>query len=378
MPREIPKSWTYLQEGWNTHARTPVTKAIEAAVAGDNSPISAELNLFGSGVKKPGKEKKKKNKKKSKKNATSVKLVLPASLDDNCHKIGALVNHFDLHKKDPGMLYGEVQHAPSDRERDHLIQKLGELLSDPKTNGLSTQQILHHYVKQADVFAHYNGAEWDKWLIEQMDHIRLMKPSSPPLPVSNAKPGPTGKTPALKLYLTQLGITDSDIITFIVDLCRLSGPGTRPFDIIEQWYKVLTACSSHWCRPTLWWCVASTLVMYDVGTVTRSSEGGVTAPATCIENWDMLAILRLLRCSMFSEKVHRAVQQVNEHTRRDIAHERFDCEWKHSYQCLVELLQALDCPRHAEKLERWCQSKAYTAEGGGGHLFVHVICMFVL
>merc|ERR1712048_408208 len=36
MPREIPKSWTYLQEGWNTHARAPVTEAIEAAVAGDN------------------------------------------------------------------------------------------------------------------------------------------------------------------------------------------------------------------------------------------------------------------------------------------------------------------------------------------------------
>ena len=118
--------------------------------------------------------------------------------------------------------------------------------------------------------------------------------------------------------------------------------------------------------------------MYDVGTVTRSSEGGVTAPATCIENWDMLAILRLLQCSMFSEKVHRAVQQVNEHTRRDIAHERFDCEWKDSYQCLVELLQALDCPRHAEELERWCKSKAYTSDGGEGHLFVDVIRMFVL
>ena len=118
--------------------------------------------------------------------------------------------------------------------------------------------------------------------------------------------------------------------------------------------------------------------MYDVGTVTRSSEGGVTAPATCIENWDMLAILKLLQCSMFSEKVHRAVQKVNEHTRRDIAHERFDCEWRDSYECLVELLQALGCPRDAEKLERWCQSKAYTAEGGEGHLFVDVIRMFVL
>ena len=118
--------------------------------------------------------------------------------------------------------------------------------------------------------------------------------------------------------------------------------------------------------------------MYDVGTVTRSSEGGVTAPESCIENWDMLAILRLLQSNMFPEKVRRAVQKVNEHTRRDIAHERFDCEWRDSCQYLVELLQALDCPSHAEKLERWCQSKAYTAEGGEGHLFADVICMFVL
>ena len=118
--------------------------------------------------------------------------------------------------------------------------------------------------------------------------------------------------------------------------------------------------------------------MYDVGTVTRSSEGGVTAPATCIENWDMLAILKLLQCDIFPEKVRRAVQKVNEHTRRDIAHERFDCEWRDSYECLLELLQALGCPREAKKLEQWCQSKTYTAEGGEGYLFVDMICMFVL
>ena len=117
--------------------------------------------------------------------------------------------------------------------------------------------------------------------------------------------------------------------------------------------------------------------MYDVGTVTRSSEGGVTAPATCLANWDMLAILKLLQCSIFSEKVQRAVQQVNEHTRRDIAHERFDCEWRHSYLCLVRLLQALDLAEHATKLEAWCERKTYIANGGEEHVFVHAICMFV-
>ena len=377
MPREMLKAWTYVQEGWNGHARTPVSNAIEAAVGRNNSTTTAEFHLFGSSLKKTGNSKKKNPKKKGANVSSSVKLALPVDLDNNCHKLTALISHYVLHRKDPSMLYGHVQHTPSDRERHQLIGKLDDLLSDPTINSLSTKMILDKHVKKADVFAHYNGAEWETWFIDQIERIRLVS-STAPLPNNNPKLGPTATSTEIQKQLTQMGIVDKDTISFIAHLCRLSGSGTRPYDIIEQWYKVLTACPSHWCRPTVWWCVASTLVMYDVGTVTRSSEGGVTAPATCIENWDMLAILRLLQCSMFSEKVHRAVQRVNEYTRRDIAHERFDCEWRHSYLCLVELLQALDCPNTAEKLQRWCKSKAYTADGGKGHLFVDVICIFVL
>jgi len=274
-----------------------------------------------------------------------------------------------------------VQHTPSDCERDYLTGKLGELLSDPTINSLSTKTILHQHVKKADAFAHYNGAEWDKWFIDHLERTRLQS-STPPLP-NNPKLGPTDNSSATKQHLTQMGVVDNDMITFIVALCGLAGTGTRPFDIIDQWYKVLAACSSHWCRPTLWWCVASTLVMYDVGTVTRLSEGGVTAPATCLANWDMLAILKLLQCSIFSEKVQHAVQKVNQHTRRDIAHERFDCEWRHSYLSLVQLLQALDLAEHAAKLEAWCESKKYTANGGEEHQFmracyVHVFSIMIV
>ena len=60
MPGEVLKCWTYTQEGWNTSARTPVSKAIKAAVAGDNSAISAEFHLFGSSLKKAKKKKKQK------------------------------------------------------------------------------------------------------------------------------------------------------------------------------------------------------------------------------------------------------------------------------------------------------------------------------
>ena len=381
IPREIPKSWTYLQEGWNTHARTPVTRAIEAAVAGDNSTSSAEFHLFGSCLKKSEKQNSKKKKKTQHKVvvASSVKLALPVSvsLDKKAYTIAALVKHFACHQKEPSVLYGAVEYAPSDRERDHLNGILARLVADPRTHGLSTNKILHQYVKKADAFAHYEGVEWEKWFIQELERIRLHT-SSPPSPASNTKPSQTGNTAAIKLYLTQIGITDNDVICFVADLCDLAGPATRPFDIVEQWYKVLSACSSHWCRPTLWWCVGSTLVMYHVDGVTRSSEGGVTAPATCIENWDMLAIIRLLQCSIFSEKVRRAVHNVNEYTRRDIAHERFDCEWKHSCQCLVELLKVLGCSMHAEKLKKWYNSKAHTADGGEGDLLMCEVCMLVI
>ena len=371
LPREIPKSWTYLQQAWNTIARTLVTEAIEAAVTGDNSTISADFHLFGSSLKKSTtkqtKSKKKKNQKKKNQQKkkvfvpSSVKFKLPTSFDDRAYKIAALVDHYTSHHDEPSMLYGNVHHSPSDRERDHLIRLLEEIVT---TNDLSPHEILDQHVKKSDAFAQYKGPDWEKWFIQKLEHIQRESSliAVPPLITTNANPH--GKTTTIKQHLTKLGVTDNDIICLVTELCRMVGPATRPFDIIEQWYKVLAACSSHWCHVPLWWCVASTLVLYSVDTVTRSSEGGVIAPATCMRNWDMLAILKLLQCHIFPEKVRQAVQKVNEHTRRDIAHERFDCDWQHSCQCLVELLQSLDCARASDTLQKWMNSKSYTASGG--------------
>ena len=38
-PREVSKSWTYLQEGWNTCARSAVTAAIKTAINGDAETV---------------------------------------------------------------------------------------------------------------------------------------------------------------------------------------------------------------------------------------------------------------------------------------------------------------------------------------------------
>merc|ERR1712032_934964 len=50
MPRELPKSWGYLQYGWNTCARTPVASAIESITGGDDGSVT--FHLFGDGKKK--------------------------------------------------------------------------------------------------------------------------------------------------------------------------------------------------------------------------------------------------------------------------------------------------------------------------------------
>ena len=131
MPRELPKSWSYLQHAWNNYARTAVASAIEAAVeAGDNKCVT--FRLFADGSKK--KRKKKKNKMSS-----SLRLLLPDDFDIRVHRIAALVNHFTLyHAKQPGKLYTEtVKYHPMGRELDYITTSLAELIADPNTSDLS-------------------------------------------------------------------------------------------------------------------------------------------------------------------------------------------------------------------------------------------------
>ena len=101
-----------------------------------------------------------------------------------------------------------------------------------------------------------------------------------------------------------------------------------------------------------------------MGGMTRSCEGGVMAPATSLANWDMLALIKLLQSNVFSHQVHVAVKKMNEYTRRDMAHERFDCDWDRDCKFMVELLQALGHPDDAAKLQEFCESKTHTIDGG--------------
>ena len=297
MPRELVKSWTYLQEGWNTCARTPVTSAIESVATGDSKSVT--FHLFGDGLPKSKKKKKTKNK-----NAPtlSLQLLLPEGLDAQVDKIAALTKHFNLH-------YDEEQ--------------LHKLYSDP----------VQYQQTQAT-------------------------------PAATSKYDPSKRFAMVMRDLKGLGVHDSDMIQFVDDLSLLAADGRRPVHIIEQWHKVLSVCSSHWCPPPVWWCIGSMLVNDNLVGMTRSFEGGVKVPATCLENWDMSALIKLLQCNLFSDEVRKAVCEMNKYARNDIAHERFDLDWHRDWSSMADLLDALKCPNEAAKLRDFCGSKGHANDGG--------------
>ena len=118
MPREVPKSWDYLQYGWNTCARTPVASAIESITDGDENSVI--FHLFGDGAKE--KSTRKKKKKKTKKGRSAVRLVLPQHFDAQVNKVAALVDHFANNRGTPKLYDNAVTYHASKYERERTLQ----------------------------------------------------------------------------------------------------------------------------------------------------------------------------------------------------------------------------------------------------------------
>ena len=168
-----------------------------------------------------------------------------------------------------------------------------------------------------------------------------------------------------KKHLDLQKIKDPAILQFVEDLSALAGPISSPQSLLEQWMKALTTCSSHWCPPSLWWCVATTLVGTNLDGMTRTcKESGVPIPSTILKNWDMLSLLQLLESDVFSVEVHAAVRRVIKYPRTDLAHERFDADWVRDCECMAELLNALGRPSAALKLREFCARQKHTTEAG--------------
>ena len=352
MPREVSKSWTYTQQAWNSCARTPITSAIESTIGGDAKSVT--FHLFGDGIK---------NKKKPK-NKQTLRLELPDTFDAQSHKVGALVNHFTCHDGSGECFDDAVQYMPSPYELEQINAVLIQAVADVASRNLSASEIYRKHIVAAGLLGEYRGSDWEKWFIAQLDRIRLESP--PPLPPpSGSKANPSAGAIQVRQYLDKQGIHDPAMVRFVQDLSALAGHNRSPCALVEQWIKVLTTCSSHWCPPQLWWCVATTLVGSNLDGMTRPcKDSGVRIPSPLLNNWDMLSLLELLESHVFAPKVRVAVRRVQQYVRTDLAHERFDADWVRDCECMAELLEVLGRPHAAVELRKFCERQKHTTDGG--------------
>ena len=353
MPREVSKSWTYTQQAWNSCARTPVASAIESTIGGDDKSVT--FCLFGDGSKSKAKKKQ------------TLRLELPDTFDAQAHKVGALVNHFTCHDTSDKCYNDPVQYTPSPNELEQINAVLVQAVADAGSSNLSSLGIYRKCIVAGGLLGEYRGSEWEKWFIAQLDRILLESSLSLP-PPSSSKADPIAGAVNVRKHLHKQGIHDPAMVRFVVDLSALAGHNRSPCALVEQWIKVLTTCSSHWCPPQLWWCVATTLVGTNLDGMTRPcKESRVPIPSTLLQNWDMLSLLQLLESHAFAQKVRMAVRRVQQYVRTDLAHERFDADWVRDCECMAELLESLVRPRAAAKLRAFCGRRKHTTDGGERH-----------
>ena len=249
-----------------------------------------------------------KKKKKKKKGRSTVRLAIPDDFDVRVHRVAALVDHFNSNYGTPALYDEAVSFQRSQHELERLVQV-------PASVGLSAE-----------------------------------------VPPDNES--------MLKQELRSKGVMDAEMIRFVVALSSLVEYQRNPDVLVNQWRSVIKTCSSHWYPPPLWWCVASTLVGDNLLGMTRQYEGGVVVPATCLENWDMFTLLKLLQTNVFPDKVNNAAEKILKYTRNDLAHERFDCDWVRDWYCMEELLTTLGCSIEADKLRKFCEPKSHNANPG--------------
>ena len=345
MPREIPKSWTYISQAWNGYVRTPVTKAIENAAGADNKPDSVTFHLYreGKGVKN--------NKK------PFVDLRLPKSLDNDMFRVAALVKHFTLYATNRDKLYNVVNHQPAKPEIVHILRILQGIVNDLPTKGLCVHEIYRNHVVANPAFAAYTGSQWEKWFIKKLEQCLLID-----VELRSNGTHVSRQTPDKVL-------SDANMIRFLHDLSTLVGPAADSSALLSQWASTLETCSSPWCHPPLWWCIGTVLVGSNLDGMTRALDHNVRVAATWLGNWDMFPLLKLLQSNAFSERVKRAAWHVQIYARTDIAHERFDCDWHRDWTCMYDLLHALGCEGEGEALRDSCEPK-FRAEDGGARVVV--------
>ena len=176
------------------------------------------------------------------------------------------------------------------------------------------------------------------------------RPKTPSLSVK-------GRNAAVAKCLRAEGI-DEEVITFVHDISRLIGPDVGLVAALKRWLEVLQEFSSEWTTPCKWWRFARMLATGKINCMVRRYDC-VSAPATRIENWDLLGTINLLQSQVFPKRVREAADSVNCGPRRAMAHEWLDCDWDREWRCFEELLTALGCDTEAAKLRKHCEKKWY-------------------
>ena len=133
---------------------------------------------------------------KSKKSKTKVRLVLPDDFDKQVCKVAALVDHFNKNYGKPA-LYGEAV-----------------IYQAPKQEHMGTEQF--------PVFGDVNAGN------------------------------PSAKVSLLKKYMCQKGVTDVEMISFVLKLSCLVKHTRSLHVLVKQWCSVVKKCWSHWCPPPPW------------------------------------------------------------------------------------------------------------------------------
>ena len=320
-------------------ARNAVTSAIESAINGDAETLNLHIVEEGSQTAEPQKNT---NKSREQNRTKRPCLLLPPSLDAEIHKVAAVVDHFN----------GKTARPPSEAEIKRITRRITSILSDPATNGLPASDLYTKYIAKDDVCSQYKGPGWEEWFILRVNHIAA----------GSCEVEPDNTDKFWSPIQENAFIKYPELEQFVHDLSCLTTYTDDPVDIVKSWYKVMT-CTSTWCPLPIWWCVGAVLAGAQLDGVTRSCDG-ITVAAISLHNWDFLSIIKLLMSGIFGGKVQRAANAMNDHTRRDIAHERFDCDWHRDWICMLDLLDAFDCATEAAALRKFCEPRNQTASNG--------------
>ena len=349
--RDVGKSWTYIQEGWNTIARNPVATKIEKVVGGRIAdPYTAQFELPKTGKK-----------------TVILHLELPQSFDSHLPNVIEIMSRFKQTKRTNDQPCRSNKGNPTPDPADNTTNapassaaSFPQLPTNPNANVVKIALTLSKLVDKrgsADrTLEDLPSSEKTDWLGAAQTLIQVY--------ISGAAAATCSRNEA---QITAALAQDlEEMFSFAQSVPCRDAKTTLPIAVLKRWTEALGACSSPWCPAPIWWCVGRALVGGKLSGLLRSdsdtSAAAFSRAATDLQNWDMLAFIHLLQSDLFPSEVHTAAEVMDEYTRRDLAHERLGCDWHRDFTCMVQLLDGLG--EDSSSLRKFCNLKPHSSNAG--------------